>query len=178
MRIKFIIILCVLGMLMLACTFFVFWPQVSGMFVVKEKLENTVCTMDAKICPDGSAVGRSGPSCEFAACPEASAVTAGDITLGIGQKALVGAVNVTLNAIVQDSRCPVDVQCIQAGTVTANITLNTGAFSETRSISSNERPYLFNGHYISIASVTPMRYSEREISLSAYYITFHIEKMK
>lgn len=30
------------------------------------------CTMDAKICPDGSAVGRSGPSCEFAECPPTS----------------------------------------------------------------------------------------------------------
>lgn len=28
-----------------------------------------VCTMDAKICSDGSAVGRTGPKCEFAACP-------------------------------------------------------------------------------------------------------------
>lgn len=27
------------------------------------------CTMDAKICPDGSTVGRTGPRCEFAACP-------------------------------------------------------------------------------------------------------------
>lgn len=27
------------------------------------------CTMEAKICPDGSAVGRSGPKCEFAQCP-------------------------------------------------------------------------------------------------------------
>lgn len=27
------------------------------------------CTMEAKICPDGSAVGRVGPNCEFAACP-------------------------------------------------------------------------------------------------------------
>lgn len=27
------------------------------------------CTMDAKICPDGSSVGRVGPNCEFAACP-------------------------------------------------------------------------------------------------------------
>ncbi len=27
------------------------------------------CTMEAKICPDGSAVGRTGPKCEFAACP-------------------------------------------------------------------------------------------------------------
>ncbi|KKU70531.1 MAG: Integral membrane protein [Candidatus Wolfebacteria bacterium GW2011_GWB1_47_243] len=28
------------------------------------------CTMEAKVCPDGSSVGRSGPKCEFAACPE------------------------------------------------------------------------------------------------------------
>lgn len=27
------------------------------------------CTEDAKICPDGSAVGRTGPNCEFAKCP-------------------------------------------------------------------------------------------------------------
>lgn len=27
------------------------------------------CTMDAKACPDGSGVGRSGPRCAFAACP-------------------------------------------------------------------------------------------------------------
>jgi hypothetical protein len=27
------------------------------------------CTQEAKICPDGSAVGRTGPNCEFASCP-------------------------------------------------------------------------------------------------------------
>jgi hypothetical protein len=27
------------------------------------------CTLDAKICPDGSAVGRIPPDCEFAPCP-------------------------------------------------------------------------------------------------------------
>jgi putative hemolysin len=27
------------------------------------------CTEEAKICPDGSAVGRVGPNCEFAPCP-------------------------------------------------------------------------------------------------------------
>lgn len=30
--------------------------------------EPIACTMDAKMCPDGSAVGRSGPLCEFTAC--------------------------------------------------------------------------------------------------------------
>ncbi|MCF7835734.1 MAG: hypothetical protein K9M15_01290 [Candidatus Marinimicrobia bacterium] len=29
-----------------------------------------VCTADAKICPDGSSVGRVGPDCEFEKCPE------------------------------------------------------------------------------------------------------------
>jgi len=32
------------------------------------KQQPTACTMEAKICPDGSAVGRSGPNCEFATC--------------------------------------------------------------------------------------------------------------
>lgn len=27
------------------------------------------CTQEAKICPNGKAVGRTGPNCEFAACP-------------------------------------------------------------------------------------------------------------
>jgi hypothetical protein len=30
------------------------------------------CTMEAKLCPDGSYVSRSGPKCEFAACPSTS----------------------------------------------------------------------------------------------------------
>jgi len=28
------------------------------------------CTQEAKVCPDGSAVGRTGPNCEFAQCPD------------------------------------------------------------------------------------------------------------
>lgn len=35
----------------------------------------TGCTMEAKICPDGTAVGRSGPNCEFAPCPGESSGT-------------------------------------------------------------------------------------------------------
>jgi len=31
-----------------------------------------VCTMDAKLCPDGSYVGRTGPKCEFSECPSNS----------------------------------------------------------------------------------------------------------
>jgi len=38
----------------------------------KEEMSSkpVTCTMEAKICPDGSAVGRVGPNCEFSPCPE------------------------------------------------------------------------------------------------------------
>jgi len=34
------------------------------------------CTMEAKLCPDGSYVGRMGPDCAFAACPTSGVVAA------------------------------------------------------------------------------------------------------
>ncbi len=37
--------------------------------------EEVACTMEAKLCPDGSYVGRTGPECEFAACPGSSEMT-------------------------------------------------------------------------------------------------------
>ncbi|MFA5954643.1 MAG: hypothetical protein WC817_03860 [Patescibacteria group bacterium] len=36
---------------------------------ISKKGAEKSCTQEAKICPDGSAVGRSGPNCEFAVCP-------------------------------------------------------------------------------------------------------------
>lgn len=35
----------------------------------EEEASNVACTMEAKICPDGSYIGRTGPNCEFAECP-------------------------------------------------------------------------------------------------------------
>jgi len=35
--------------------------------------EPVFCTQEAKQCPDGSFVGRTGPKCEFAACPTSAA---------------------------------------------------------------------------------------------------------
>lgn len=40
--------------------------------MLKEKNQQqrlTVCMQEAKVCPDGSSVGRTGPNCEFAPCP-------------------------------------------------------------------------------------------------------------
>lgn len=37
--------------------------------------EFIACTADAKVCPDGSYVGREGPNCEFAPCPNETRMT-------------------------------------------------------------------------------------------------------
>lgn len=44
----------------------------SGYYAVKKFQKPAVqaCTQEAKQCPDGSYVSRTGPNCEFAACPE------------------------------------------------------------------------------------------------------------
>jgi hypothetical protein len=40
-------------------------------FLVRKASEPVVCTLEAKICPDGSSVGRIGPDCEFKECQTA-----------------------------------------------------------------------------------------------------------
>lgn len=42
-----------------------------------EQPGGVMCTTEAKICPDGTGVGRTGPNCEFAPCPDAAAPAEG-----------------------------------------------------------------------------------------------------
>lgn len=65
------ILIFIVALLAAALVFFIFArakqaeaPQNSG-----KEGSQTICTMDAKICPDGSSVGRTGPDCEFSPCP-------------------------------------------------------------------------------------------------------------
>ena len=45
----------------------VLWQMVNPPSVTEKTL---ACPADALVCPDGSAVGRIGPDCTFAACPD------------------------------------------------------------------------------------------------------------
>lgn len=52
-------------------------------YLVKNSQKSIGCTQEAKVCPDGSAVGRTGPNCEFAVCPEVkTGILEGRITIG------------------------------------------------------------------------------------------------
>lgn len=47
-------------------TILLLWWGYNSFFANKQ---GKACTKEAKICPDGSSVGRTGPNCEFAPCP-------------------------------------------------------------------------------------------------------------
>ncbi len=68
-----------------------------GLKLIEKKIvpvpEPVVCTMEAKLCPDGSYVGRSGPKCEFAQCPTGSTPGSGGIlpyNSGVSGQVLLG----------------------------------------------------------------------------------------
>jgi hypothetical protein len=48
---------------------FIFTQQAIAPTTNTQNSNIVACTDEAKICPDGSAVGRTGPNCEFAECP-------------------------------------------------------------------------------------------------------------
>ncbi len=150
-----------------------------GLSMNNKSPQPIACTMEAKLCPDGTAVGRTGPNCEFAACPEvvsapAPVATTDDIVLGVGQKGKVGGLNITVNSFVSDSRCPIDVQCIWAGEFKVNVMLLGATKIENRVMSSVDEPYTFDGHRISITSVTPAPKSTTKITANEYRITFQV----
>ncbi len=64
-RIALAIAICVL---IFAGIVFIFLKDYN-ISVQKKSPDGVACTMEAKLCPDGSAVGRVPPSCEFAPCP-------------------------------------------------------------------------------------------------------------
>jgi len=57
--------LIIIAILILAVGTAVWWFENN-----KSQKEHIACTMEAKLCPDGSYVGRIPPRCEFAPCPE------------------------------------------------------------------------------------------------------------
>lgn len=50
-----------------------FWTRDEGEIISEGEV--VYCTLDAKLCSDGSYVGRVPPSCEFEACPSSTSTS-------------------------------------------------------------------------------------------------------
>jgi hypothetical protein len=92
---------------------------------------NVACTMDAKMCPDGTYVGRTGPKCQFQACPSVKLPEqkpdTGTYNTEIGKTVLVSGIGIMPIKIKEDSRCKDGVQCFWAGRLVVTTQLTSGS---------------------------------------------------
>ena len=98
--------------------------------------------------------------------------TTTDVALYVGQTGQVGDLRITFNALLNDYRCPIDVQCIEAGAINTNVTFTRGEKTVTKNMPSDEVPQQFEGYAISIIDSAPSAHSQKEIKQNEYRVTF------
>lgn len=94
----------------------------------------------------------------------------------VGATVFVGGIKITLNKIVSDSRCAVDVQCIWAGNTTVSVTLKSDSDAETIDMVSGV-VHPFDAYQVSITDVAPEMRSNIRISKDGYTLTFLVEPL-
>jgi hypothetical protein len=139
------------------------------------------CTMEAKMCPDGSYVGRTGPNCEFEACPiNPNDTTSKEVvsTMKIGENKNILDMSITAISIAEDSRCSSDVQCIQAGTVRADTVIGTKTnFGKLSMLTlSLGKPVDIDSYTVELVDVKPYPISTKRILNGDYYLTVKVTK--
>lgn len=134
-----------------------------------------ICTTDAMQCADGSYVGRTGSKCEFV-CPE-GATTTQSINAGnsarLGETIVVNGVSITPLSIVEESRCPTDVQCIQAGTIRVDTKLQSQGGAQTITLKLGT-PITFAGKKVTLFDASPVPNTKVARKNSDYKFTYTV----
>lgn len=153
------------------------------------------CTMEAKICSDGSSVGRTGPSCAFAECPAPATTTLsvnpstpstpepqkpqvlayGNVFLQTGETITFPDITVTLLRITEDSRCPSDVTCIWAGTLKAEFQIVVSGKQSITTIELGKSEDI-NNVTLMFISASPYPKSTNQIAPNEYHLTLSAQK--
>lgn len=112
------------------------------------------------------------PDCQFAACPAGKTVS-----VGARMNEEVGALDVHIIPlkILEDSRCPTDVVCIQAGTVRLRARLISGLGEAIQEFTLGE-PITTEAEEVLLEEVSPVPKAGVPIADSAYKFTFQIRK--
>lgn len=138
------------------------------------------CTMEAKQCPDGSYVGRQGPRCEFAQCPNASSsvVISPSITLlaKLGETVTGSGLRITPLVVTEDSRCPAGVMCIQAGRVAVQVKIESALGTSEPSLTVGQS-ITTEAETVTLVSVSPEKLGNPVgIQPADYRFSFEIRK--
>ena len=97
----------------------------------------------------------------------------GIVTLSIGARGHAGGLILTPIAIVEDSRCPSTVQCIQAGTIRVETRVERDGETSTVVL----KPYenvLVAGHRVALLSACPYPSAPGKIAREDYRLTFTV----
>ena len=136
-----------------------------------------VCAKDARQCPDGSFVSRVPPTCQFAACPNSNAQEKSillETRIGEGSSGLD--VKIVPTALLEDSRCPEDVQCIQAGTVRVRALLTSGLGTGSQIFTLNQG-ITTEAEVVTLIGVRPAnKKASQSIATSSYIFIFEVKK--
>ncbi len=93
-------------------------------------------------------------------------------TAALGQRIYKFGVHMTPIEVVEDSRCPMGVYCIQAGTVRVKVLLEDGTHTDTV-IMTMGSPVSFGNKHVALMSVVPQK-SQTPIKQSDYRFTFSV----
>jgi hypothetical protein len=99
-----------------------------------------------------------------------------NFTAHLGEKVAGGDVYVTLTNVVEDSRCPADVQCVQAGTVRVGATVESLIGGQSTTTLQLGAPVDVGADTILLTSVAPDKYSGRTINPNSYQFVFQVNK--
>ena len=89
----------------------------------------------------------------------------------IGETVRVGALTATPRRVVEDSRCPLSVQCVQAGRVVVSTRITGPGGTETVPLVLGE-PYPVQGATVTLVSARPEKWSERRRPRDEYRFVF------
>jgi hypothetical protein len=94
-------------------------------------------------------------------------------TVALGETATVGDVTITPTSVEEDSRCPSDVQCIQAGTVRVLVHV-ASAMGESDMTLTLGAPATLEAETVTLTAVTPGKISTKPADDAAYRFTFEV----
>jgi len=95
------------------------------------------------------------------------------ITARIGETKTEYGITLGPLQVLEDSRCPTDVQCIQAGTVRVLVSVTQGADQSAQELQLGT-PFILVGGAVTLTKVTPEPRSQTPISPSDYTFTFTV----
>ncbi len=99
----------------------------------------------------------------------------GATTLALGQTATFADITITPKALIEDSRCPMGVYCIQAGTVRIQTEVVSVSSSSVQTLTLGKSITL-SGITITLAEVTPPKAQQTQIANSDYRLVFEVDR--